>query len=305
MKSTLHTGAAGWWASAVVVLLAAFPPAAAALGQEYYVGLATRILIFGIAATSLNLLVGYGGLVSFGHAAFFGAGAFAVAVLTTHGASAWMAWPFAMAVSALLAAAIGAASLRTRGLYFIMITLAFAQMVYYLVVSLKVLGGDDGLAMPSRGLGDTAFFYVVLALAVAAMHGFRRVVDSRFGRALQGIRENETRMEAIGFPVFRLKLAAFVIAGAAAGLAGALVASFNGRAGPGLLDWPQSGQLLVMLIVGGVGQRLGGFIGAAVLLAMEEFLPPVWTHWQLVLGVVLLFVVLRAPRGIAGLASRG
>jgi branched-chain amino acid transport system permease protein len=179
-------------------------------------------------------------------------------------------------------------------------------------VSLKALGGDDGIALPGRvtaGFGlpianDNAFYYVVLALAVAVLYAMRRAVDARFGRALQGIRENESRMEAIGFPVMRLKLAAFAIAGAVAGLAGALNANLNGRAGPGLLDWPQSGSLLVMVILGGVGQRYGGFIGAAVLLAMEELLSPYWTHWQLLLGVLLLIVVLRAPQGLAGLLAR-
>lgn len=307
MKSSLHTGALNpWIAGPIVALLLAFPGVAAALGQEYYVGLATRILVFGIAATSLNFLVGYGGMVSFGHAAFLGAGAYAMAALTTRGiASPWIAWPLAAIASALLAAAIGAAALRTRGLYFIMITLAFAQMVYYLVVSLKVLGGDDGIALSERAASETALYFAAVALALAAAYLLRRVVDARFGRALQGIRENDARMEAVGFPVFRVKLAAFAIAGGAAGLAGAMLASLNGRAGPGLLDWPQSGQLLVMVIVGGVGHRFGGFVGAAVLLLMEELLSPYWSHWPLALGVLLLFVVLWAPRGIAGRFARG
>jgi branched-chain amino acid transport system permease protein len=297
-----------------VILLAAVPWIAAAFGQEYYVSLGTRILVFGIAATSLNLVLGYGGMVSFGHAAFFGTGAYAVALLASHGiSSAWLAWPLAVVASALLAAAIGAASLRTRGLYFIMITLAFAQMVYFLVVSVKETGGDDGLALamrstPGFGLslaGDGALYLVALASAVALLWLMGRLIDAPFGRALQAIRENETRMEAIGYPVLRIKLAAFVIAGAVAGWAGALFVNLNGRAGPGILDWPQSGTLLVMVILGGVGHRLGGFLGAAVLLSMEEFLPAYWAHWQLALGVVLLVVVLRAPRGLAGLLPGG
>jgi len=306
MKVSLHTPAAGWWWAVAVAFLAAFPAIAAHFGQEYYVGLATRMLVFGIAATSLNLLVGYGGMVSFGHAAFFGTGAYAVAALADRGVAApWIAWPIALAVAAVLALAIGAAALRTRGLYFIMITLAFAQMVYYLVVSVKALGGDDGLSLAARGIGESALFYTALVLAVFAAFGLRRLANAGFGRALQGVRENEARMEAVGFPVLRLKLAAFTIAGAVAGLSGALLATLNGRAGPGLLDWPQSGQLLVMVILGGVGQRFGGFLGAAVLLAMEEVLSPYWAHWQLVLGIVLLAVVLRAPRGLAGMLARG
>ena len=306
MKVSLHTPAAGWWWAAVAAMLAAFPTIAANFGQEYYIGLATRMLVFGIAATSLNLLVGYGGMVSFGHAAFFGTGAYAVAALADRGVSApWITWPLAMALAAMLALAIGAAALRTRGLYFIMITLAFAQMVFYLVVSVKTLGGDDGLSLAARGIGESALFYTALALAVLAACGLRRLANAGFGRALQGVRENEARMEAVGFPVLRIKLAAFTIAGAVAGISGALLATLNGRAGPGLLDWPQSGQLLVMVILGGVGQRFGGFIGAAVLLAMEEVLSPYWVHWQLVLGIVLLAVVLRAPRGLAGMLARG
>jgi len=306
MKVSLHTPAAGWWWAVAVASLAAFPAIAAHFGQEYYVGLATRMLVFGIAATSLNLLVGYGGMVSFGHAAFFGTGAYAVAALADRGVAApWIAWPIAMAVAAVLALAIGAAALRTRGLYFIMITLAFAQMVFYLVVSVNALGGDDGLSLAARGIGESALFYTALVLAVLAVYGLRRLANAGFGRALQGVRENEARMEAVGFPVLRIKLAAFTIAGAVAGISGALLATLNGRAGPGLLDWPQSGQLLVMVILGGVGQRFGGFIGAAVLLAMEEVLSPYWVHWQLVLGIVLLAVVLRAPRGLAGMLARG
>ena len=281
-------------AAAALAALALVPAIAAATGQEYYVGFATRILVFGLATTSLNFLLGYGGMVSFGHAAFFGAGAYAVAALAAHGiASPWIAWPAAMLVAALLAAAIGAVSLRTRGLYFIMITLAFAQMVYYLAVSMPALGGDDGLALASRRFSDAALYYVALAACALALVGLRAVAAAPVGRARQGIRENDTRMEALGHPVFRIRLAAFVAAAAVAGLAGALFVNLNGRVGPGALDWPQSGTLLVMVILGGVGVPWGGFIGAAALLAMEEFLPAYWPHWQLVLGAVLLVVVLR------------
>ena len=302
MTISLHHGPPGVAWSALAVALFALPAAAAAAGQEYYVAFAARVLVFGLAATSLNFILGYGGMVSFGHAAFFGCGAYTVAALAAHGVgSAWIAWPLAMLASALLAAAIGAASLRTRGLYFIMITLAFAQMVYYLAVSLKALGGDDGLALPARSSvgfgatlqGDATFYYVVLALCLGAVYAMRRAIDAPFGRALQAIRENASRMEAIGYPVRRIQLAAFTIAGAAAGLAGALFVNLNGRVGPGILDWPQSGSLLVMVILGGVGYRFGGFVGAAVLLSMEEFLPAYWAHWQMVLGIVLLAIVLR------------
>jgi len=277
-----------------LIALALLPPLLAATGQDYYIGFATRVLVFGLAATSLNFILGYGGMVSFGHAAFFGAGAYAVAALAARGiASPWIAWPAAMLASAMLAAAIGAVSLRTRGLYFIMITLAFAQMVYYLAVSMPALGGDDGLALASRRFPDTTLYYVALALCAIALVALRAIAAAPFGRALQGIRENDVRMEALGHPVFRIRLAAFVAAAAVAGLAGALFVNLNGRVGPGVLDWPQSGTLLVMVILGGVGIPWGGFAGAALLLAMEEFLPAYWPHWQLLLGAVLLVVVLR------------
>ncbi|HET7728455.1 MAG TPA: branched-chain amino acid ABC transporter permease [Usitatibacter sp.] len=293
--------------------LAALPWAAAALGHDYYTGVVSRILVFGIAATSLNLILGYGGMVSFGHAAFFGAGAYAAAFAMRHGiASAALAWPLAAAAGALLAAAIGSISLRTRGVYFIMITLAFAQMIHYLAISLKALGGDDGIALAARaallpGLdpaSDIAFFYAVLAIAAATAVLLPRLLGSRFGHALRGVGENESRMEAIGFPVFRVKLAAFTVAGGVAGLAGALIANQNGLVTPNLLHWPQSGTLMVMVILGGVGTRWGGFIGAAVLFGLEEMLSAYTAHWPLALGALLLAVVLFSPNGIAGLLGR-
>ena len=205
----------------------ALPWIAGALDQSFYISVVRRILIFAIAAASLNFILGYGGMVSLGHAAFFGAGAYTVGALATEGiASAWVAWPLAVAVAALAAVAIGAISLRTRGVYFIMITLAFAQMVYYVAVGLKRYGGEDGLNLPARsGVGfgidlgnDVTFYYVVLALLVAVLVAFDRILDARFGRALIGIRENEARMESLGYPTFRFRLAAFAIAGAVAGL---------------------------------------------------------------------------------------
>ena len=281
-------------AVAALAALALVPPVAAAFGQDYYVGFATRVLVFGLAATSLGFIVGYGGMVSFGHAAFFGAGAYATAWLSSRGvSSAWLAWPLAMLVAAALAAAIGAISLRTRGLYFIMNTLAFAQMVFYLAVSLPGFGGDDGLPLATRVLDERPLYYVALAACAAAIFGMDVLARTRFGQALQGVRENDVRMEALGHPVFRIRLAAFVVAGAVAALAGALFVNLNSRVGPGTLDWPQSGTLLVMVILGGVGRPLAGFAGAALLLAMEEFLPAYWTHWPLALGLILLAIVLR------------
>jgi branched-chain amino acid transport system permease protein len=291
----------------------ALPFGLTAVGQDFYIGFATRVLVFALAATSLNLIVGYGGMVAFGHAAFLGLGAYGVAILMDHGlTSAWLAWPAAIAVVALAALAVGAVSLRTRGVYFIMITLAFAQMLYYLVISLKAYGGDDGLSLAGRShlapldlADDRQLYFVALACLAAALYGLKRLAAARFGRALAGIRQNEQRMEALGYPVHRLKLACFVLGGALAGLAGALLANLNGLASPNLLYWTQSGQLLVMVILGGVGSRYGGLAGALFLLGLEELLAAFTLHGHLYVGLALLAVVLFAPRGLGGLFRRG
>ena len=314
-------------AIAIAALLAAiaFPLVMQSLDQVYYVTMASRILIYALAATSLNLVLGYGGMISFGHAAFVGAGAYTASVMIVEGMpSAWIGWPLAMAVSGLLALAIGAISLRTRGVYFIMITLAFAQMIYYLTISMKAYGGDEGLTLTQRatvGFGldlknDVTFYYIVLALLVSAVYLISRLVNARFGRVIQAIRENETRMEAIGYPAFRFKLVAFAIAGALGGLAGALLANQNSYVNPGILHWTESGKLMIMVILGGVGHLYGGVIGAIALLGLEELLanykigwlaalyPNYQQHSLLAVGVFLLAVVLYAPQGIAGLFRR-
>lgn len=309
----LHHRGLGRWTWPLLAVLAALPPALQALGLEFYTVVAIRVLIFAIAASSLNLILGFGGLVSFGHAAYVGLGAYTVGVLMDAGVtSAWVAWPAACAVSAAAAALIGAISLRTRGVYFIMITLAFAQMFYFLAVSLKAYGGDDGLPLPQRsvlGLGldlkdDASFYWVALALCAAVMAGLQRLVNSPFGWLLQGARENEVRVAAAGGRVFMLRWQAFVLAGALAGLAGAMLANLNGLVSPHLMHWSQSGQLMVMVILGGAGALWGGPLGAAALLLLEEMLSGYTLHWQLVLGALLLGVVLWAPRGLAGVWRR-
>lgn len=311
MQSTLHHRLAPGWTLGLLAALVVFPLAAAALGQEFYIVLASRLMIFALAATSLNLILGFGGMVSLGHAAYFGAGAYTVGILMQHGvASAWISWPAAALVGAALAAIIGMISLRTRGIYFIMITLAFAQMVYYLFVSLRAYGGDDGLNLPARSTigidlaSDTAFYYVVLAVVCLALLLVYRLINSRFGRVLQALRENETRMEAIGYPVFRYKLVSFIIAGALASLAGALIANQNMLVSPNLIHWTQSGTLMVMVILGGVGYFFGGVLGAVVMLLLEEILSGYTQHWQLALGLILLAVVLLLPNGLASLFAR-
>jgi branched-chain amino acid transport system permease protein len=297
-----------------LILVLLFPLVMHALDQHFYIAFATRVLIYAMAAASLNLVLGYGGMVSFGHAAFFGAGAYVVGIFAAEGVrSLWIAWPAAILVAALAALLIGAISLRTRGVYFIMITLAFAQMMYYVFVSMKAYGGDDGLSMPGRssGLGlelrnDFVWYYLVLALLLVILYLLHRLLGSRFGRVIAAIRENETRATAIGYPVYRYQLLCFVISGAIAGLAGALIANQTSYVGPALLHWVQSGTLMIMVILGGVGRFWGGPVGAAVLLALEELfsgsplLGAYALHWQLPVGIILLAVVLFAPRGISG-----
>jgi branched-chain amino acid transport system permease protein len=297
-----------------LILVLVFPLVMHALDQHFYIAFATRILIYAMAAASLNLVLGYGGMVSFGHAAFFGAGAYVVGIFAAEGVrSLWIAWPAAILVAALAALLIGAISLRTRGVYFIMITLAFAQMMYYVFVSMKAYGGDDGLSMPGRstGLGlelrnDFVWYYLVLGLLMIVLYLLHRLLGSRFGRVIEAIRENETRATAIGYPVYRYQLLCFVISGAIAGLAGALIANQTSYVGPALLHWVQSGTLMIMVILGGVGRFWGGPVGAVVLLALEELfsgsslLGAYSLHWQLPVGIILLAVVLFAPWGIAG-----
>jgi branched-chain amino acid transport system permease protein len=312
MNSGAH--ARPWLAALPWLLLAAaavFPWIAPHLGLEFYSGFLRRVLIFALLAASLNLILGFGGMVSLGHAAFFGVGAYVAGILRVEGVeSALVAWPLAVLAAAAFAALVGAISLRTRGVYFIMITLAFAQMVYYLAVGLKAWGGEDGMNLPGRqslpGIDlatDAPFTTLVVLLFALAMLLLNRLVDARFGRALVGIRENEVRMEALGFATFGLKLAAFVLAGALAGLAGALFVNHNQFVSPAALHWTQSATVVIMVLLGGIGHRWGGPLGAVVLLLLEDVLSRWTPYWHLALGVVLLVVVFAAPRGLAALAS--
>jgi branched-chain amino acid transport system permease protein len=301
-----------WLPVGCLLLLILFPLIAPLLDLGFYVSFVRRVLIYALAASSLNFILGYGGMVALGHAAFFGAGAYVVAMLSAQGQSqALVVWPLAMLVAGALALLIGAISLRTRGVYFIMITLAFAQMVFYLFISLRQYGGEDGInlagpsTLPFLNLThDTQFYYLVLGIVAACLWLMHCMVNARFGRALQGIRENETRMQALGYPVLRIKLVAFVFAGALAGLAGALLANHNLFVSPSLMHWTASANLIIMVIVGGIGLRFGGVVGAAVMLLLEEFLRLYTDYWHLPLGVLLLIIVLFAPRGLAGMFVR-
>ena len=294
------------WFVLVLLALIALPFVANSFGEAFYIALVTRILIFALAATSLNLILGFGGMVSFGHAAFLGVGAYTVVILSQMGVvDAWVAWPTAMVVAGLFALLIGAVSLRTQGVYFIMITLAFAQMMYYLVVSFKAYGGDDGMSLLARSRigfldmsNDSHFYYVTLLACVAVLVLIARVLNARFGHVLQAIRENEVRMQSLGYAVFRYKLCAFVMSGALAGLAGALLANQSGFVSPAMMQWSQSGMLMMMVILGGVGHLFGGVWGAIVFLLLEETLSHFTIHWQLGLGALLLMVVLLLPNGL-------
>ncbi|THF63197.1 branched-chain amino acid ABC transporter permease [Pseudothauera nasutitermitis] len=297
----------------VLAVLALFPLLAPLGGLEYYVGFVRRLLIVAIAAASLNFILGYGGMAALGHAGFVGVGAYTVVALVDAGfSSAWLAWGAALLAAGLCAALIGAVSLRTRGVYFIMITLAFAQMLYYLAVSLRTYGGDDGyglytpLAMGAwlDGAHPDVFYWVVLGIAALVFAAFGRVAHSRFGYALRGIRDNETRMAALGYPVYRLKLAGFAAAGAVAGLAGGLLASHNAFVSPAIMHWTQSALLLVMVMLGGLGRRWGAPLGVALWLTLEEMLKLYTDYWHWPLGLLLLLVVFRAPQGLAALFER-
>ncbi len=296
--------------AAGVLALALVPPAAAVLDQPFYVDLFRRMLIFALAAASLDLILGYGGMVSFGHAAYLGVGAYAVGILAFHGIhSGLVQWPVAVVASALVALVIGAISLRTSGVYFIMITLAFTQMLYYLGISLDAYGGDNGMPLKSRsqfaGLIDLrnpyAFYYLVLGLLLLFLVLGRRLVAARFGMVVRGARSNEPRARAIGFPTYRYKLTAFVLAGSVCGLAGALLANQTEYLTPDFMHWTRSGEIMFMVILGGMGTLYGPVVGAVVFLLLEDVLSALTEHWQIVLGPFLVLVVLFAKRGLFGL----
>jgi len=293
----------------------ALPWVLRALGSEFYLSLGTRVLVFAIAATSLNLLLGYAGMPSLGHAAFFGLGSYASAVLLAQGQQSVAVHLFVtLAVTGLAALVIGAISLRTRGVYFIMITLAFAQMLFYLANSVKGYGGDEGLNIRARSLfsfGDRvldlkeplAIYYLSLAVLAATLVALARFAPSRFGRAVLALRDDDVRAEALGFPTYRYKLVVFVVAASVAGIAGALSANLQGYVSPNLLHWTQSGTLMVMVILGGVATVWGGVIGATVLLLLQEVLGAYTEHHEFWIGWILLAVVLFARHGLAGLLT--
>jgi branched-chain amino acid transport system permease protein len=298
---------------AVVAGLAIVPPLAAATGATFYIDVFTRIMIFGIAALSLDLILGYGGMVSFGHAAYLGIGAYAVGILAFYGVDdGFLQFGAAILASAVAALFIGFVSLRTSGVYFIMITLAFAQMIYFLSVSLNTYGGDNGLNIDRHsdfaGLVDldhaNILYYLVFAILMLFLFIGGRLVNSRFGMVVRGARSNERRMAAIGFPLLRYKLTVFVIAGAMCGVAGALLANQELFVAPAVMQWTRSGEILMMVILGGMGTLIGPIVGAVAFLALETVLSDLTEHWQVIMGPVLVLVVLFARGGIFGLVAQ-
>ena len=296
-------------AAGLFAAMALLPPLSPLLGGSYLLLVGERALIFAIAALSLQLLIGAGGLVSFGHAAFLGLGAYAAGIAASHGLGTLaFALPAALAASALFALLTGALAVRTRGVYFIMITLAFGQMAFFVAGSLAPYGGDDGLSWPGRTQvfgtrvleNRIVFFYVTLALAAASYLLVSRLVASRFGRVLRGLTDSETRMQAIGFAPYRFRLAAYAIAGTLCGLAGFLLGNQAEFVSPAYMHWQRSGELIVMVLLGGTGTLYGPVLGAIALLTLEESLSRLTEHWKAILGPLLVLVVLFARGGIAG-----
>jgi branched-chain amino acid transport system permease protein len=310
-----------------LLILMLLPPVSQALDESYLISTMTRVLIFAMAAISLDLIVGYGAMVSFGHAAFVGLGAYVAAILSFHlndgsglfglsigyqGSNQLLPiLVIAMLVAAMVALLTGMISLRTHGIHFIMITLAFAQMLFFLFVSLDYYGGEDGLMMLSRNQiplidtsNDSAFYYLCVVFLIAFVVIGRQLVGSHFGRVLQGCKHNEQRMRALGFNTYWYRLCAYVIAAMGAAIAGVLLANKTEFVDPGLFSWQLSGELLVMVILGGLGSIYGAVIGAIVYLLLEQIFSAYTEHWMVLLGPVLIVVVIFARHGIYGILQK-
>jgi branched-chain amino acid transport system permease protein len=297
---------AGFVATAAAFLFA-FPMIAIWTGNPFWIDVVVRILIFSIAALSLDFILGYAGLVSFGHALFLGIGAYGVGILAFHGVtSGFIQWPVALLAAATVAAVVGTVALRTSGLFFLMITLALAQMFYYVAVGLYVYGGDDGLVVPERstfgGVVDLqnriVFYYVVLVGLVSVLYFSQRFLDARFGWVLRGAKSNPRRMVALGFPLFRYQLSAFVIAGVICAGAGILLANATEFVSPSVMHWTRSGDLIIMITLGGMQTLVGSIVGAFSLLGLERHVSALTVHWQIVVGFLLIGVSLFLQDGL-------
>jgi branched-chain amino acid transport system permease protein len=298
---------------AIFSVLALFPVAAVFGVERYLLDLFMRIMIFAIAALGLDLLVGFGALVSFGHAAFIGIGAYTVAILASHGIGEMaISLPLAIVAATAFAYLTGAICLRTSGVYFIMITLAFGQMAFFLASSLAPYGGDDGLTLKVRstlfGLSpfthERLFYYIVLACLVGCYCLCRALVVSRFGRVFRGGRENATRIATLGFELYHYQLAAYVISGALGGLAGFLLVNATDFVSPAYMSWQRSGELIIMIIFGGLGTLHGAIIGSLAYLLLGEWLSGLTENWKMILGPLLVLIVLLARGGLLGLARQ-
>jgi branched-chain amino acid transport system permease protein len=293
----------------IFLVLAVTPAVAGIMREEYLLSLFARMMIFAIAAISLDLLVGFGGLISFGHAAFIGLAAYAVGILSVHGLKdAVASLPVAILACALFALLTGLVCLRTKGVYFIMITLAFGQMAFFTASSLAPYGGDDGLTIAARNTvagfallrNEWFFYYVVLGCLIGTYLFCRVLIGSRFGRVFRGARENAVRMETLGFDVHRFQLTGYVIAGSLAGLAGFLLANATEFVSPAYMSWQRSGELIVMVILGGLGSLHGAILGTAAYLILEEWLSGFTENWKVIFGPILVLVVLFARGGLLG-----
>ncbi len=304
--NTRHISA--WVAALIVLLLLAVPLYAHLASEPFALTFFSRVLVFALAAISLNLVLGYGGMVSFGHALYIGLGAYSVGLLAQNGiTNGWVQLAATVVACALVGAITGAISLRTSGIAFIMITLAFAQMFFYLFVSLKQYGGDDGLSIAARSdfgfltlASPITLYYVALAVVLLALFFTRRLVDARFGMVLRGCRINERRMKAMGFPSLRYKLSAYVLSSILCGVAGLLYANLTGFASPAYMAWTVSGEIIVVVVLGGMATVFGPLVGALVLLLSEEVLKAFTDHWMMILGPLIVLVVLTARRGVYG-----
>jgi len=314
MNLTVLKTPRGIYNTALILLCVFMPVVAPAIGQEFFTDVFARIMIVTIAAISLNFIMGYGGLISFGHAVFVGIGGYVVGILASHGIeNAYIQWPLGLILSGLFALIIGAISLRTRGVYFIMITLAFAQMMYFLSVSVERYGSDDGLTIDARSdfgltfydLNDAmTMYYTAFVLMVGCLYLSYRLVNSRFGRVLRAAKSNNDRMRSIGYATYSYKLVAFVIAGMMCGLSGLLTANFEDFVSPDLLFWTFSGELIFMVVLGGMGTVMGPLGGAVIFLFLSEVLSNITEAWHLIFGPFLILVVLFARGGVEGFLKK-
>jgi branched-chain amino acid transport system permease protein len=293
----------------LLLALALMPTIAVASGQQFYIGFFARILIYALAASALNLALGFGGLVGFGHALFIGLGAYCVALPSLFGLeNGWVHLLLAIAICGLTGLATGAISLRTRGIAFIMITLAFAQMGYFVFVSLKQFGGDDGMSIIATSLlgggidlgSVTTLYYAAWLLLALVLGWMSRLRNAPFGMALRASRQNLTRVNALGFPALRFQMIAYAISAALCGVAGFLLANLNAYASPAMMSWQVSGELIVMVVLGGLGSVFGPLLGALAFIGIEEIMKNYTEHWPLIFGPMVVLIALSGRDGIMG-----